>query len=230
MGIATAIRKLFRASIEDPSTSLSDPDAWFMEWAGVDGTMPSVNQETALGVPAIAAAVRRRAQTIASLSVGVYENTSAGPERRETHPVDYIVGNSPHPIYSAFQLWQAAVVNLDVTGNGYIEIKRNGRGRPVGLEIIPSNKFVDIRKEVTSGEYFYFFQSDTADMKVLHVDDVIHLKGLSYNAIKGLNPTKIHKDAIGAGLANDAYSASFYASGGHIQYALEAPQEFSPKA
>ncbi|RMG81353.1 MAG: phage portal protein [Chloroflexi bacterium] len=31
-------------------------------------------------------------------------------------------------------------------------------------------------------------------------------------------------------MANDAYSASFYASGGHIQYALEAPQEFSPKA
>ncbi len=235
MGVLSAIKGVFttgsKRSLENPQTNLSDPDDWLLDFFGAgDGSLPAVNRKTILSNPAIIAAIRRRAQTIASLGVGVYEKVDDGWERKRDHPLDKALNISPHPLYSPFQLWQSAITNLDATGNAFVVLNRNGRGDVVGLELVSSDKFIDIRKELTSGDYFYFFRGENNEVKSLPAEDVVHLKGLGYDAVTGLSPISLHHSAIAAGVANDNYSAAFFSSGGQLQYALEAPQEFSPKA
>jgi HK97 family phage portal protein len=219
-------------SIENPSVSLSDPTAWFEMFSGTskDG-IPTVNHKAALSVPAVTAAVKRRATTIASLQCGVYRRTEFGFERDESHPLDFLVTVCPHPLYNAFSLFQTIVTHLDIFGNAFIEIERNRGGDAKRLTIHKPENFIEIRKEVLSGDFFYLFrETDFGQTKERAVssEDVIHLKGLTLDGITGIDPVALHNSSLSAGISNNEYQARFFGSGAHIQYVLEAPMQFSP--
>ncbi len=228
------VERVQKRNLENPSTSLSNPDDWFWEAMGArkDG-IPVVSHKNALSVPAMWAAVKRRATTIASLQCGVYRKTGLGSERDESHPLDFLVSLCPHPLYNAFALFQTMVTHLDIYGNAYIEVERGRSGDAVRLSILKPCDFVEIRKEVMSGDYFYIFnQSDFGKTGIRSVagGDVIHVKGLTLDGLMGLDPVLLHNASLSAGISNNEYQAKFFGNGAHIQYVLEAPQTFSPTA
>lgn len=223
-----------RRSLENPSTSLSNPDAWFYEAVGSSASGVSVSAKSNLGIPAYAAAVGRRARTIGSLSCKVFKKTDLGSEPDYEHPLFSLLNRQPHPLYNSFIFFQTLVTNLDTRGVAYARIIRSRvTGDVQRLELIEPGDVLDLQK-TTSGNYFYIVNSkDTmggVKKDTVALNDMIVLKGLTFDGFTALNPSSLHKDTFSGGLSGKKYVSAFYENGAHINYAVEVPFEMSPTA
>jgi HK97 family phage portal protein len=221
-------------SIENPSTSLSNPDAWLYDAFGSSSNGVSVSAKSVLGIPAYAAAVGRRARTIGSLSCKVFKKTELGTEPDYEHPLYNLLNRQPHPLYNSFIFFQTLVTNLDTRGVAYARIIRNrGTGEVSQLELVEPANVVDLQK-TGSGNYFYIVNTtDTmgrTERKTVALGDMVVLKGLTFDGFTALNPVQQHKATFSGGLSSKEYVSKFYENGAHINYAVEVPFEMSPTA
>lgn len=220
-----------RSSPENPSTSLANPDTWLLNLFGASENGVTVNYETALGIPAYWAAVKRRAGTIASLQIGVWKKTKLGSERSEEHPLDYLLSAQPHPLYNSFIFFQTLITCMDVYGNGYARIERDDVGGVARFHIVRPPEVREIIQEKLSNDYFYIIDiNEFGQQKSLpvKVEDMIHLRGLTLTGLMALDPVKTQRETFRAALSNSAYESNFYENGAHVNYALEVPSNFSP--
>ena len=219
-----------RSSPENPSTSLSNPDSWFLEAVGASPNGVTVSAKTALSIPAFYAAVGRRSRTIGSLSCKVYKKTALGSEPDYAHPLYNLLNRQPHPLYNSFVFFQTLIVNLDTKGVAYAEIMRDGSGN-VSQFVIHEPQNVRDLQVTPSGNYFYIV--DTTNKKGEKVTksvalfDMIVLKGMSFDGITALNPVNLQKDTFSTGLSGKMYASKFYENGAQIAYAVEAPMELT---
>lgn len=223
-----------RNSPENPSTSLSNPESWFTEWATGSGGGATVNDRGAIGIPAMWAAIGRRARTIASLSFEVHRETELGNEVDKRHPLSFLINKQPHPLFNSFTFRQTLITHLDIYGNAYAEIIRDGSGRPKRFEIHLPGTVQDIQKVEEPNrdpKYFYIVnenQFNSVKTRAIAVGDMIHLKGLSLDGHFGLSPVTAHKDTLGSGKAATEYENRFFNNNAHIAYAIEMPMQVSP--
>ena len=225
-----------RNSPENPSTSLSNPESWFTEWATGGGASATVTDRQAVGIPAFWAAVGRRAKTIASLSFEVFRETELGSEPDKRHPLYHVINKQPHPLFNSFTFRQALITHLDISGNAYAEIIRDGIGRPKRFEIHEPKTVEDIQRIEEPGRepaYFYILNENKwgkQTRRAIAVGDMIHLKGLSMDGYFGMNPISTHRETLGSGKAATEYENRFFNNNAHIAYAIEMPMQVSPTA
>lgn len=217
-------------SMENPSISLSDESHWDMFGASANGV--TVNKKTALSNTAHWAAINRRAKTVGSLSCKVFQRTELGSEPDFQHPLYNLLNRQPHPLYSSFIFWQTLITNLDTDGVAYAHIMRSN-GTPQRLEIIQKSQVLDLQK-TSNGNYFFIVNKTDTLGKIkrttIALADMIWLRGLTFDGIDALDPTRMHKDTFSAGQASTRYASSFYENGAQIQYAVETPMQMSPTA
>lgn len=222
-----------RSSPENPSTSLSNPDAWFYEAVGSSASGVTVSAKSALGIAAYSAAVGRRARTIGSLSCKVFKKTSLGSEPDFEHPLYNLLNRQPHPLYNSFIFFQTLVTNLDTKGVAYARIIRDGMGMVKQLELVEPEQVMDLQK-TTNNNYFYIVNvMDTMGRQTkttVALGDMITLKGLTFDGWTALNPIKQHRATFSGGLSSKEYVSKFYENGAHINYAVEVPFEMSQTA
>ena len=220
--------------MENPSTSLSNPDAWLYDAFGSSSNGVAVSAKSVLGIPAYAAAVGRRARTIGSLSCKVFMKNNLGTEPDYAHPLYNLLNRQPHPLYNSFIFFQTLVTNLDTRGVAYARIIRNrGTGEVSQLELVEPTNVLDLQK-TSSGNYFFIVNTtDTmgrTKRETVALGDMIVLKGLTFDGFTALNPTQQHKSTFSGGLSSKEYVSKFYENGAHINYAVETPMELSPTA
>lgn len=141
--LADAMVVLFGGEIrahERPSGHPRDPV--IASWLGVGAASASgqpVTVRTALQASAVFACVRNTAETIASLPCLLKRVTrdDAGRRRSEEateHPLHSVLLHAPNGWQTAFDFWEMVVEHLQLRGNHYSRIVRNGAGRTVALE------------------------------------------------------------------------------------------------
>src|SRR5262245_20201866 len=84
---------VLRSSLENPSVSLADGAAWsamFGDWGGHAAGV-TVTRDSALGVPAVWAAVNFISSTIAALPLDLYVRDGAGRKVDEADPLAAIL-------------------------------------------------------------------------------------------------------------------------------------------
>jgi phage terminase large subunit-like protein len=96
----------------------------------------NVGPVTAQQSSAVFACVQVRSQDIAKLPVILYQRTADGGRRRATeHPLYNLVGSRPNSRQTSFEWREMMQATLDLRGNAYSRIIRDGRQRPI--ELIP---------------------------------------------------------------------------------------------
>jgi HK97 family phage portal protein len=197
------------------------------DWFGGPPTQagPQVNERTALGITAVWRAINIYASTIAALSLEVRNADERGgstPDR--DHPVYDLIHARPNPTQPAYKFRQTIIGHALAGGNGYSSIEWNTRAtRAVALHLLdPRNvepRVLGNRKVV------YHLHAENVD---LPASDVIHIRGFSYDGVKGYSPISIAREQLAITLAQQKFEGSVYGNGAQAGGHIEMPGSMTP--
>jgi len=225
MGIRSWFRREKRASIEDPRVPVSDRN--ILNFFGIDESAAGeiVTIDSALGVPAVWAAVNFLSGTLASLPLHVYRRTGDGRERA-TGPLAMLLHDSPNEEMSSFE-WRKYVFDQVFThGRSVSFIERAQTGRVLNIwplepskttiRLVGGRKLYDYR----DGDRTYTYEaSEVIDIPfMLKADRYSHRSPIMSNA-----------DVIGLAQAATRYGSKFFRNGGVPPFVIEGPFQ-SPAA
>lgn len=172
----------------------------------------SVNPQKAMTLSALWACVSKRAETIGCLPLSVYEHVSREEVREATeHPLYQVLHNRWNEYTPSLIGRETQQAHCDTWGNGSSEIVKNGLGDVTALYNVTPNRITP--KVDANGRRYFEWIDDNGNPKPISPDRILHLPGLSFDAMCGYSPTKVHKEAIGLGLATEKFGATFFGNG-----------------
>lgn len=216
-----------RASLENPSVSLTDAAAWnelFGSWTADSGV--SVDAEKAMGIAAYWAGVSFLSATIASVPLYLYTVTEEGSIKAENNPLGPIINEAPNDETSSFYWRQWSQICLLQHGRSYTLIQRNRAGRVMNLWPLEYEKVTVERK---NGKKRYTYKSDNVTT-VYDASDILDLVWMPKgDGLGHYDPVQTLRNPLGASIAMDQYAAKFFSNGGVPPLQLVGPMN-SPGA
>tara|TARA_R110000823_G_scaffold10414_3_gene36459 strand:- start:1697 stop:2908 length:1212 start_codon:yes stop_codon:yes gene_type:complete len=218
MAIVDFFRNIFtsekRAFTFDPTNLLSG-----------NGSGVPVNNDTALTFSAVWAAIRILSESVAQLPISLIEREENGDKiNRTNHPLYNLIHNKPNEYISYFSFMQKIMFDLCLNGNSYVQIERNGAGRPVALYPIDFSK-VEIRE--FEDKYFYF---NTLTGEAIEYEEMLHFKIMTQDGMLGMSPIQTCANSISWGLGLETYGNSYFQNGAKVSGVLETDRALSTEA
>ncbi len=180
----------------------------------------AVDERIALGYAAVFACIRVIAESVATLPVGVYRHLDKGKAPAREHGAWSLLNRAPNPEMGAFTFRETLTAHCAGWGNAYAEIERRRNGQPLYLWPLRPDRTKPIRD---GKRLVYEHLSTTGQAKYLDPSDVLHVCGLGFDGLIGYNPIRMHKPAIGHGIAQEKYSSRFFANGSRPGGVIETP-------
>lgn len=217
------------------SGSPVENDGWF-GWGNFGAHYSSagviVSRQTALGVPAIWAAVDTICKTLASLPFGIFQQTETGSKPAKQHPVYHLVRINPTPDFSLYTSYsfKYAMFLQACFGDAFVKIHRNGIGRPTNLELLEQENVSVWRND--NGSLYYVVRRTVGNKyveEVLFPRDILHIKGLTISGLCGEDVITAQSDNIGTSIASERFGNSYFANGASPSGAIIYPQELKPQ-
>ena len=220
-------------------------------WLPTLGATPSasgmlISQATAMSVSTVYACVTIRAQDVSRCTPRLFRRDARG-NRVQVKP-DAALKNRPiaPAVAQLFmkpnraQTWfewmeQQSVAHL-LRGNAYSPVRRDLYAQPV--ELVPVNPDAVLVLEAADGEVFYnvsrFGLWQMAMLRdfplTIAAEDMLHLRGLSFNSLVGLSTIGAARDLIGLSMGQEQQASRWMASGARPSFALLAKARLSEAA
>lgn len=225
--MASLIQKIFsRLGLQNTysDTHLSSRSHWL---ALNQGTYNSsgihATPERALGLTALFCAWSLKSGVLASLPLNLYQQRARGKTLVTDHPA-IIVLKKPNPYVNAFQFRRAMALGLSAVGNGVAEIQLNAKGQPQQLWGLKWNRDINATLNL-DGTVTYRSINGIVDHNRL-----LHIAGMSWDGVIGVDPIRSCAESIGAGLAVQKWGAAVFGSGAQPGGFLKVPGGLSPEA
>lgn len=213
-----------RSASDGGVSSVDKSDASLQAPASLSYLTTPVNEETALKFTAVFAAMRLRAEIIASLPKIVQKKEGGKFIDAADHPVYRLLKSAPNRYMNIFSFWEFVNYNLDGWGNAYVIIKRAKGGVPSALIPVRSS-CVTVK---FTGESKFYRISGTKYFDGTYDDfDMLHFYALSKDGITGLNPIIYNADAIGTGIETTKFGKEFFGKKGNLKGVMETDQSLS---
>lgn len=202
-----------RASLENPSTPLSDPAAWLQEVFG--GTLTTANvrvtEKSALSVTAFWSAVATISDTLGELPIRLIRKDASGQsEEVRDHDVWSRLKYSPNTAMTSIVFKSTVQAHALTHGNGYAYIRRNRLGRPIELwPMLPQTTYPEMR----DGRTMYNAQMKDGTYKLIEARNVLHIPGMSMNGVTGLSILQCQRETLGGAIAKNRYGTRLFANG-----------------
>lgn len=186
-----------------------DSDYWYHGLGYRTEAGPMVSPNTATRLAAVFSCTRVCGETVGSLPFGIYrERKSGGRDLASDHPA-YELFLQANPWQTAMEFFEMMQVHLELRGNAYA-LKVSGNGRAIDqliplhpdrvrVYLMPNNR---LRYEVTaysSGQIDRYSQ-----------DEILHVRGTSYDGIMGISTVSAMAEVIGVGLAQQQHRARYF--------------------
>lgn len=216
-----ALRKSVKPAVGGVLT-LDSPDRW-VGWTSEDAV--ALSRDKAMKLSTVTRCVELRANAIAMLPVYLMdEGTKA---RLHSHPLGPLLWGPPNELMTRFDYERLMQCNLDLSGNAYAWIERDGRtGRPV--ELIPLRPDSVTPYITPAGTLWYIYTNPrTGELTRLSPEDVLHYKAYSSDGITGISILRRASLAISTGLSAQQYQSDLYANGGRPSGVLTAAADLS---
>lgn len=216
LGLAGAIfaPKATRSSAGVPSYGMIPPLGSVQSTSGL-----LISQATAMAVATVYACVRRRAIDVARCKPSLYTLKDDGSRVAVTgHPLLKLF-ERPNRQQNWLEWMEQQEVGYLLRGNAYSPVRRDGKGDPI--ELVPVNPDAVMVLEAGDGSIFYNvnriglwqiamlrdFPSAIAE------EDMLHLRGLTFNALVGVSTIGLGRDAIGLSMALEQQVNRFVGNG-----------------
>lgn len=199
------------------------PGSWLTSSNGFSPI--SVDEEAVMGIPAFSRGVTMIAKTISSLPIHLfYKDSNGNLEKVDNHPYLSLIKDYPNPYMTGETLRQTAQNHLLVYGNCYIKIARNNAGRPAELYLIHPNN-IQLEIDSNTGNPVYKHNSSTGQ-KTYHHNQIIHIKGSSFDGLAGANPLRRYGRTFGIILAAETYGLKVFENGAATNYFITIPESY----
>lgn len=211
--------------------STTDTDGWFHHWAtqgSESASGVSVNATTAQKCAEVYACVQVVAQDVAKLPLPLYRRLRNGErERVADHPVAKLLAQ-PNPWQTGFEWRELMQGHLELRGNAYSRIERDGAGRPVALwPMCPDNVRVMVTPDQSLVYEWRRPQHLGGGTVVLQQDDVLHIRERSDDGIVGKSRIAQMRESIGLALAMEEHGARLFSNGATMAVALTTDKKFT---
>lgn len=179
---------------------------------GVSLSGISVNERTAMSIPAVLACVEIRNSNMASVPLRVYKATNTGPKLEEGHPLDYALNIRPNVHQNPVTFRKTLGVHRDFFGVGVAAVERDEYRNTTGFRILnPKEYTIYETSGVVSGKRKRtYIESDgtSHDEENLIVWGSISLDGFFFRGITGCIT-----EVIKTGLTTRQFINSYYQNG-----------------
>ena len=220
----TIFGKLFNASIEDPSVSISSPDVLRLIEGGQSVAGVTVSESKSLAMPAVWRSVNLIAGTVASLPLHAYRSDGASRTIVSTGRAAELLAN-PHPDMTPMEFWETVITHMLLWGNGYIWLGRDEIGRLRELWPIHPGR-VKVGRTSKMGTKVY---SIDGGAQVFTDYEILHLPAFGYDGVCGVSPIRIARQGIGLAMAAEQYAAQLFGGGSLATGILQTEQRLTPK-
>lgn len=173
------------------------------------GKKANVNEETAMQISAVWAAVQLKAKTIASLDLNFFYQDDGGRVPADDHPLQMLFRNRPNRYQTRVEFFETVGLNLYLTGNAYIRIQRLGGEITSLMPLMSSQVEVEVLQD---GSIVYTYQ-DGNGVAVYDEASIWHLKLLG-NGIIGLSPLRHAANSIGISINGEEWASNIVGNGG----------------
>lgn len=214
------LKKLFPA-IYNASTLGSD--SWMSEvFLGTKAASGErITPRSALGFSAYFACIRAISEDVGKLPLIVYERMEPrGKRRRADHAAYSLLHDAPNEEMTAMSFRETLTSHALGWSGGFAEIVRRGDGRPAALYPLDPNT-VKIQRS-NAGRLRYVIGVDGRET-VLLPEQVLHLRGLGFDAITQFAITSLAKESIGAALGGQRFSGAFFGNSATGSGVIEVP-------
>jgi HK97 family phage portal protein len=213
MGIFDRFRKVETRNLENPNAPVSANDFLsIMGWGSASSSSGViVNIDTALGIPAVWAAVNFLAGTLAGLPLQVYRKTPEG-RKKVTGGIADILHSAVNPQMSSFEYRKYTFEGIFTGGRAVTYIERRNNGTIANLyPLDPSQLSVEYSSELQKKVYIYNGNKSVR----YNAEDVLDIPFmLKTNQLDSRSPIMSNKDAIGMAIAASQYGSKAFQSGG----------------
>ncbi|MDX0720874.1 phage portal protein [Sinorhizobium medicae] len=197
--------------------SLRSPDGWYPDGQRSDAG-EAIADQNVLAISAVWACVNLLAGTIASLPLMVYRTNSRGERTlARDHPLFRILHDSPNYDQTATDFWEFSSASIELWGNSYAAIERNGGGRVAALTPLRPDS-VSVRR-LENGNLEYRWTMDGEN----HVGSdraILHIRGFGGDPLGGMSTLHFGRHAFGLARAIDRAAAGTFSNGMIAQTAL----------
>lgn len=179
------------ATAENPQTSLTSPDAWFSDWAGVSGADygPPVSERTAMAVSAVFRCVTLLSGLIAGTPLGIYQDTPDGgrtetPDHRLSDTLTYLA----HPDFTltSFAWREMWGLNTFLWGNHYSVIRRDGAARIKGFQ--PAYPWsTQVLRDAVTQRLVYAVTWPDGTRETIDQENMLHIPGVGFDGVQGMS-------------------------------------------
>ena len=212
----------FRRSLENPSYSLNDPEAYDYLVGPKSDSGVVVTRRAALGLAPFWRGVNLIANGCAGVGLHLHKRKNDDDSERDVaHPVYTLVKDRPNEVMSAFEFWRTLYGHAVSDGNGYAYIERE-RGVPVALLPLAPQSVTVVRRD---GQLWYIvdieIDENRTETRRLYPEEVIHVKGLGFDGLVGYSVLSILQDTIGGAIGTRKHATAFYKNGTALSGVLE---------
>ncbi len=184
--------------------------------AGVD-----VTEETALTLSAFWRGVNLLCNTMAKVSQHVLRDDGDGGWLRDREHFAYpLVRRKPNPEMTA-DVYRKTIQGHALTwGNGYSYIYRDEAAR--ATEIYPL--MPNCTRPGRIGDTLVYFTKIGGEPRTLLAENVLHIRGLTWNGICGYNLVEQARESIGASIGVRQFGSGFFGRGANAAGILQIPR------
>lgn len=195
-----------------------------------------ISQATAMSVAAVYACVSIRAEDVARCRPSLLRVRSDGSrEPVASHPVAKLF-KKPNRLQNWFEFIEQMHTALLLRGNAYAVILRGPWGEP--RELIPVNPDAVMVLEAADGSIFYnvnrvgLFQIAVLRDQPISIpaEDILHLRGMAFNATVGVGRLSLARDTVGLALAQEQQAARWMSNGARPSGVLQTDKSLTTEA
>ncbi len=205
-----------RAETVDPGV-IDINDRRLLEILGIEIDEVSYKGKKALKEATVFACIRVLADAVGKLPVKVYQDKN-GKQSAAGHYLAPLLKIRPNPWMSSRDLFKCLEVQRNIHGNAYawldFETKGRNAGRIVGAYPLDSTRVEiyidDVGLLPGKGKLWYIYTDNKGTKYRIDPDEMLHIKGLTFDGIVGLTPLEQLKSTIeNAGSASQFLNNSF---------------------
>lgn len=164
-----------------------------------------------LGLTAAWACINLIAGTGASLPLGVFRTTADGIRTpAKDHNLYRILHDSPNADQTSLDFWEFMFAAVELRGNAYAEIVRNGQGQIVALTPIMCDPVTVRRLESGALEYEW---RDEGETRRARQDDVFHVRGFGGGPLGGASTLSVCRAAFSSATVVERAASTTFANG-----------------
>ena len=171
----------------------------------------TVTSASAMRLSAVYSCVKVLSETFAVLPFCIYKKRADGGRDRITdHWLYHLLARRPNAWQTPFEWREMMQAHLVLRGNAYNQIISDAKGTITDL--VPLHPDAVTQRILTNGGCVYEVKQTDGTTATLQHGEVWHLRGLSSNGYKGLNPIETAAEVLGLGQAAQSYGARFFAN------------------